>query len=628
MKYQDIYNQSVQQPEAFWQKMAEELHWQEFPKQILDAKRPPFYKWFADGKINICQNALDRHVDQGRGDQPALIYDSPVTNTQRTWTFVQLRDETAKLAGALAANGITKGDRVIIYMPMIPQAVMAMLACARLGAIHSVVFGGFAAEQLATRLDDAQAKLVLTASCGIEPQRIVEYKPLLDKAIALCKHKPAKCIVLQRPQHPAKLNPPRDLDWEEAIAKARPADCAVLNATDELFILYTSGTTGFPKGVIHDIGGYAVALQWTMTHLYDAQPGDVYWAASDVGWIVGHSYIVYGPLLHGCATIVYEGKPVGTPDAGAFWRVIARHKVKVLFTAPTALRAIKKEDPQGKLTADYDLSALKALFLAGERCDPDTLKWAEERLKVPTIDHWWQTETGWAITGLPTGIEAMPIKSGAAGVPMVGYDVSIFNHAHKQVATGELGAIAVKLPLPPGTFPNLWRNEKRYLQALEIIDGYYMTGDAGYKDADNYVYVMSRTDDIINVAGHRLSTGQMEEILTSHQDVAEAAVFGVNDEIKGQTPLGLVIKNANSQLEDEQLAAELIQLIRDKLGPVAAFKSVAAVARLPKTRSGKILRAVMRKVANAESWDMPATIDDPAIMDEIASALTQLGYPR
>ncbi len=632
MNYQDIYRRSLQDPLSFWKEAAKELHWQKFPEKILDASSPPFYKWYPDGKINICQNALDRHADAGRGNVPALIYDSPVTDTQGSWTFAELRDEVALLAGVLAANGVGKGDRVVIYMPMIPQAVMAMLACARIGAIHSVVFGGFAAEQLALRLDDAKAKLVLSASCGIEPGRIVRYKPLLNEAISLCKHKPEKCLIFQRPQEPAELHPERDLDWLAALKTATPADCAVTSATDNLFILYTSGTTGFPKGVVHDIGGYAVALKWTMSNIYGAKPGDVYWTASDVGWIVGHSYIVYAPLLQGCTTVVYEGKPVGTPDAGAFWRVLSQHKVKTLFTAPTALRAIKKEDPEGNLVKNYDLGNFKSLFLAGERCDPDTIRWAKNALGVPAIDHWWQTETGWAITALPAGLDPelkqWKVKEGSAGVPMVGYDVRILNKEGDSLPADALGAIAVKLPLPPGTFPGLWQNEERYLQPLQVFENYYMTGDAGYTDKGGYVYVMSRTDDIINVAGHRLSTGQMEEILTSHRDVAEAAVFGVADDIKGQIPLGLVIKNAGSQIREDELTTELVQLVRDRLGPVAAFKVIGVVPRLPKTRSGKILRGIMRKLANGEDWQVPATIDDPAIPEEVRGVLKTLGYPK
>ena len=623
--YKTIYRQSLDNPQEFWAAAAKDLHWQKPFTKVLDETDKPFYKWFPDGKINACYNALDRHLE-ARGDQSALIYDSPVTNTKRTYSFRELCNETAQLAGAMKEQGIKKGDRVIIYMPMIPQAVMAMLACARLGAIHSVVFGGFASEQLAARIEDAQADLILSASCGIEPQRLVEYKPLLDEAIEKSRHKPKRCIIFQRPELQADLIAGRDLDWEETVVGAQPTDCEELAATDELFILYTSGTTGFPKGVIHDIGGYLVSLKWTMFHIYGAEPGEVYWAASDVGWIVGHSYIVYAPLLHGCTTVLYEGKPVGTPDAGAFWRVISEHRVGVMFTAPTAFRAVKKEDPQGKLLSRYDLSRFRTLFLAGERCDPDTMKWAEDKLKVPVIDHWWQTETGWSITALPYGMEKMKVKAGSAGIPVVGYDVRILDGDGKELAAGEFGAIAVKLPLPPGTFPNLWRNEERYLSALNIYEGYYVTGDAGYKDEEGYVYVMSRTDDVINVAGHRLSTGAMEEILTGHKDIAEAAVFGVADELKGQVPLGLVVKNAGSSLNDELLKKELIQLVREKIGPVAAFKTVSPVPRLPKTRSGKILRSTMRKMADGEEWTMPATIDDPTILDEIKQVLSELGY--
>ncbi len=632
MKYKDIYRASLNSPDDFWADAANKLRWQKPFEHTLDASNKPFYKWFSGGKINMCDNAIDRHVDEGRGDNPAIIYDSPVTNTKQTYSYKQLRDEVALVAGVLISHGLVKGDRVVIYMPMIPQALIAMLACARIGVIHSVVFGGFAADQLAVRIQDSEAKLVLSASCGIEPNRIVEYKPLLDKAIELSSHKPEKCIIYQRPQCLADLQEGRDFNWEEQKAINNPVACAETLATDELFILYTSGTTGHPKGVVHDIGGYAVALNWTMENLYDAQAGDVYWAASDVGWIVGHSYIIYAPLLCGCATVIYEGKPVGTPDAGAFWRVVQEHKVKIMFTAPTAIRAIKREDPEGKIVKNYDISNLESLFLAGERCDPDTVSWSQSHLKVPVIDHWWQTETGWAITGLPMGIEkvpnAMEIKIGSAGVPIVGYDVKIVDAQGQEKDVNEFGNIVIKLPLPPGTFPTLWRNDEKYLIPMTKLPGYYVTGDAGYKDEDGYIFVMSRTDDVINVAGHRLSTGAMEEVLTSHKDIAEAAVFGINDELKGEVPLGLVVMNNDAKLSAKDICPELINLMREKIGPVAAFKLVACVPRLPKTRSGKILRGTMAKIANGEEWNMPPTIDDPAILDEISAALKSMGYPH
>ena len=626
--FNPIYRRSIEDASSFWSEVAQQLEWQKPFSKVIDDSNKPFYQWFCDGKINVCHNALDRHVNAGNGERAALIYDSPITGTKQSYTFSQLRDETAKVAGMLVNNGIGKGDRVVIYMPMVPQAVMAMLACARLGAIHSMVFGGFAADQLATRIDDAKAKLILSTSCGIEPSGLIEYKPMLDEALKISSHKPQKVIILQRKQHQAQLEAGRDLDWDAEISKAELAPCAEVAATDALFILYTSGTTGSPKGVVHDGGGYAVALNWTMHNIYGANSGDVFWAASDVGWIVGHSYIVYAPLLHGCTTILYEGKPVGTPDAGAFWRVISEHKVNMLFTAPTALRAIKREDPDGKLIKDYDISKLKYFFLAGERCDPDSAIWAEKHLGVPTIDHWWQTETGWAITALPYGIEKMPTKIGSAGVPMVGYDVHILDKNGKDVPPGEFGSIAVKLPLPPGTFPTLWRNEERYKQSMSIFDGYYVTGDAGYMDEDGHVFVMSRTDDVINVAGHRLSTGEMEEVLTGHIDIAEAAVFGVHDELKGQLPLGLVIKNASSNKNDEVLIEELIQLIRAKIGPVAAFKQVAIVAKLPKTRSGKILRKTLSQIANSEEHKVPPTIEDPNVLEDLKNQLQKLGYAR
>lgn len=629
--YRDSYKLSLDNPREFWKQEAKKLRWQKEFTKVLDDSKKPFYSWFSDGKINICDNALDRHIDEGRGDNTAIIYDSAATDTKAKYSYNELRDEVSLLAGVMQKHNVSKGDRVIIYMPMIPQAVIAMLACARIGAIHSVVFGGFSSDQLAVRIEDSSAKMVLAASCGIEPNRIVEYKPLLDKAIDLSSHKPEKCIIFQRPQCQASLIAGRDFDLEEEKGDATATACVETDATDELYILYTSGTTGHPKGVVHDIGGYAVALNWTMENIYDAHPGDVYWAASDVGWIVGHSYIVYAPLLRGCTTIVFEGKPVGMPDAGTFWRVIAEHKVKVMFTAPTTFRAIKREDPEGKMMDDYDMSSLKLQFLAGERCDPDTISWAYNKLKVPVVDHWWQTETGWAITSLPMGTDdgkKMEVKSGSAGVPMVGYDVRIVDDEGKEKAIGELGNIVVKLPLPPGTFPTLWRNDEKFLGPMTQIPGYYITGDAGYKDEDGYVFVMSRTDDVINVSGHRLSTGEMEEVLTSHKQIAEAAVFGVDDEVKGQLPLGLVVMNSDATSSPADTVEELIQLIRDKIGPVAAFKLVACVTRLPKTRSGKILRNTMAKIANGVEWNMPPTIEEPAVLDEIGKALKQLGYPQ
>ena len=626
--FSDIYKASITSPDEFWGKEAQKLRWQKKFTQVLDDSKKPFYKWFSDGNINICDNAVDRHVDEGRGDNPAIIYDSPVTNTKKIYTYKEMLRQVSLLAGVLAKYNVKKGDRVVVYMPMIPQALFAMLACARIGAIHSVVFGGFAADQLAVRIQDSTAKLVLTASCGVEPGRVVEYKPLLDKALELSKHKPEKCIVFQREQCKATMSEGRDLDWEDEMKNSSEVPCAITAATDELFILYTSGTTGHPKGVVHDIGGYAVALSWTTENLYGVKAGDVFWAASDVGWIVGHSYIVYAPLLCGCATVLFEGKPVGTPDAGAFWRVVEEHKVKILFTAPTAIRAIKKEDPEGELVAKYDLGCLQTFFLAGERCDPDSVHWSHDKLKVPVIDHWWQTETGWAITALPAGSDMSKVKIGSAGVPMVGYDVRIINDEGEEKKAGELGNIMVKLPLPPGTFPTLWQNDEKFLGPMTEVEGFYSTGDAGYKDEDDYVHVMSRTDDVINVAGHRLSTGGMEEVLTGHKEVAEAAVFGIADEIKGQLPLGLVVLSSSATTPPDKLAPELVQLVRDKIGPVAAFKLVACAPRLPKTRSGKILRGTMAKIADGVEWNMPATIDDPASLDEITEVLKQLGYPK
>ncbi len=611
-----------------WQQAAQDIHWYQAPKIVLDSSNPPFYRWFPDGVTNACYNALDIHVEQGRGEQLAVIYDSPVTDTKRHYTYAQLLSEVARFAGVLAAQGVTKGDRVLVYMPMVPEALIAMLACARLGAIHSVVFGGFASNELAVRIDDATPKVIVSATCGVEPSRVVAYKPLLDNAIELAQHKPGSCIILHRPMQDATMVAGRDLDWADAVASAEPADCVPVNANDPLYILYTSGTTGQPKGVVRDTGGSIVALKWSMKNIYNVEPGDVYWAASDVGWVVGHSYIVYGPLFGGNTTVIYEGKPVGTPDPGAFWRVIQEHNVKVMFTAPTAFRAIKKEDPQGEYLAKYDLSGLQSLFLAGERCDPHTLEWAQEKLQIPVIDHWWQTETGWPICSNCLGIEFLPIVPGSPARAVPGYDVQALDEAGNPVAAGDIGALAVKNPLPPGTFITLWNAEQRFVDSyFSRFPGYYETGDAGYVDENGYVFVMSRTDDVINVAGHRLSTGAMEEVLSDHDDVAECAVIGVADAMKGQLPLGLLVLNDGVTRAAGEIAAEAVQHMRERIGPVAAFKLCAVVDRLPKTRSGKILRGTMRSIADGQSWKTPATIDDPAILEEIASALAKLGYP-
>jgi propionyl-CoA synthetase len=557
-----------------------------------------------------------------------LIYDSPVTSTIKTYTYSQLLAEVASFAGVLTVQGIAKGDRVIIYMPMVPEAVVAMLACARIGAIHSVVFGGFAAKELATRIDDARPKLMVSASCGIEINRVIPYKPLLDKAIELANHKPERCLILQRPQEPASLIPGRDLDWAEALAAAEPVGCTPVAATDPLYILYTSGTTGIPKGVVRDNGGHLVALKWSLKHIYGVEPGEVYWAASDVGWVVGHSYIVYAPLFHGCTTILYEGKPVGTPDPGAFWRVISQHGVSVLFTAPTAFRAIKREDPRGEHIRRYDLSRFRTLFLAGERCDPDTLRWAQDQLGVPVIDHWWQTETGWPISANPLGLEMLPVKPGSATKPMPGYDVRVLNE-QQEVPDGQIGTIVIKLPLPPGCLPTLWQNEAGFQRSyLSAFPGYYLTADAGYKDEDGYLWIMSRTDDIINVAGHRLSTGAIEEVLASHPDVAECAVIGAADEIKGELPVGTIVLKAGVDRPHAEIVRELIQMVRDRIGPVASFKMATVVKRLPKTRSGKILRGTMKKIADGQEYRAPATIDDPVILEEITLAFEEIGYPQ
>ena len=610
-----------------WQQAAQDIHWYESPGQVLDDSNPPFYRWFPDGSTNACYNALDLHVEQGRGEQDALIYDSPVTETKRRYSYAQLLDEVSRFAGVLASRGVEKGDRVIVYMPMVPEALIAMLACARLGAVHSVVFGGFASNELAVRIDDAAPKAIVSASCGVEPSRIVDYKPLLDAAIDLAEHKPDSCIILQRPMQAAELLPGRDLDWAEAMMDAEAVPCVPVAANDPLYILYTSGTTGQPKGVVRDTGGSIVALKWSMKNIYDTNPGDVYWAASDVGWVVGHSYIVYGPLFNGSTTVIYEGKPVGTPDPGAFWRVISEYQVKVMFTAPTAFRAIKKEDPEGKYLQQYDLSCLQSLFLAGERCDPNTLAWAQDKLGVPVIDHWWQTETGWPICSNCLGIELLPIVPGSPARPVPGYDVQVLDETGEPVPAGNIGALVVKEPLPPGTFTTLWNAEDRFVSAyFSRYPGYYETGDAGYIDENGYIFVMARTDDVINVAGHRLSTGAMEEVLAEHPDVAECAVVGVADTMKGQLPLGLLVLNAGVDRPVEEVVTESIAHMREKIGPVAAFKLCAVVDRLPKTRSGKILRGTMRSIADGESWKMPATIDDPVILDEITATLQGLGY--
>ena len=628
--YRQIYERSLTQPDAFWGEAAEALHWDRKWDKVIDSSQAPFYGWFKGGRLNTCYNAVDRHVAAGRGSQAAIIHDSPVTNSKRTITYAELKELTSKFAGAMAQRGVKHGDRVIIYMPMIPEALIAMLACARIGAIHSVVFGGFAAHELATRIDDAKPVAIVSASCGIEPGRVIAYKPLLDRAIEQAKHKPSHCIVLQRPQCAAELVAPRDLDWKTVADAAHPVDCVPVEATDPLYILYTSGTTGQPKGVVRDNGGHATALLWTMRHIYGVEPGEVYWAASDVGWVVGHSYICYAPLLNGNTTIVYEGKPVGTPDAGAFWRVIAEHKVSVMFTAPTAFRAIRKEDPEGEFVRKYDLSHFRTLFLAGERCDPDTLIWAESQLGVPVIDHWWQTETGWAIAANPLGIEHLPVKPGSPTVAMPGYDVQVLDEEGQQVEqAGTIGAIVIKLPLPPSCLPTLWQADERYRQAyITRYPGYYLTGDAGYIDEDGYLFIMSRIDDIINVAGHRLSTGGMEEVLAGHPAVAECAVIGVDDALKGELPMGFVVLQSGIKQSEEEIKKELVAKVRNEIGPVAAFKLVTIVKRLPKTRSGKILRGTMKSIADDKTWRMPATIDDPAILGEVATSLKSLGYAK
>lgn len=625
--FNEIYASSLANPSSFWDQAAQGVSWYKPWSKVLDDSNAPFSRWFAGGELNTCYNAVDRHVEAGNGAQPAIIYDSPVTETVQVITYRELQDLVARFAGALKACGVSKGDRVLLYMPMIPQSVVAMLACARLGAVHSVVFGGFAPSELATRIDDAKPKAIVSASCGIESRRVVQYKPMLDAAIDLAEHKPDTVIVSQRPQATASMIEGRDIDWNDAVAQSVPAACVAVKATDPLYILYTSGTTGQPKGVVRDNGGHAVALRWTMEHFYDVRPGDVFWAASDVGWVVGHSYIVYGPLLAGCTTVVFEGKPVGTPDAGTFWRVIAQHQVTTLLTAPTALRAIRREDPDARLLGKYDLSHFRALFLAGERSDPDTLCWAEHHLKVPVIDHWWQTETGWAVAGNPLGVHLFPIKYGSVTRPMPGWDVRVLDVFQNEVPNGETGALCVKLPLPPGALPTLWNADERFKKSyLQTYPGYYETGDAGFVDKDGYVHVMARTDDIINVAGHRLSTGAMEEVLASHKDVAECAVVGVADGLKGQVPLGFLCLKAGVMRPHEEIAREVIQLVRERIGPVADFKRALVVDRLPKTRSGKILRATMQKIADGQDFRVPATIDDAGVLPEIGDALRKFGH--
>ena len=629
MGYREVYQSSKENSEQFWLDAAKAIDWDQFPTKALNDANAPLYEWFTDGMVNTCYNAVDRHVENGRADQTAIIYDSPITGVKDKITYAELKDKVASLAGAMVAKGITKGDRVIVYMPMVPEALVAMLACARIGAVHSVVFGGFAANELAVRIDDAQPKMILAASCGLEPNRVVEYKPLIDGAIELASHKPETVFILQREQCTANLIEGRDYDWNAVQEGITPADCVSVEGNHPAYILYTSGTTGAPKGVVRPTAGHLVALNWTMKNVYNVDPGDVFWAASDVGWVVGHSYICYGPLIHGNTTIVFEGKPVGTPDAGTFWRVISEHNVRSFFTAPTAFRAIKREDPKGEYKAKYDLSCLNALYLAGERADPDTIYWAQNLLGVPVIDHWWQTETGFAIAANPLGIEALPIKVGSPSVAMPGYDVQILDEGGNPMKAGELGAIAIKLPLPPGTLPTLWNAEERFKKSyLTTFPGYYETGDAGMIDEDGYLYIMARTDDVINVAGHRLSTGGMEEVLANHPDVAECAVIGVSDELKGQLPVGFLCLTTGVNRPHDEIVKECVKMMRDQIGPVAAFKLAVVVNRLPKTRSGKILRAIMVKIADGKDFKMPATIDDPAILDEIREALQTIGYAK
>jgi propionyl-CoA synthetase len=629
-RFDEIYARSIADPQGFWAEAAEDIHWYKRWDKVLDDSKPPFYRWFVGAETNTCYNAVDRHVADGRGDQYAFIYDSPVTGgVQRKITYAELQDQVARFAGVLKSIGVGYGDRVIVYMPMVPEAAIAMLGCARIGAVHSVVFGGFAPHELSTRIDDCKPKAIVTATCGIEPGRIVQYMPMVEGAIELAKHKVGNVVLLQREQYPVAPKAGRDVDWHDAMAAAKPADCVPVKATDPLYILYTSGTTGQPKGVVRDTGGHIVALKWSMQYVYGVAPGEIYWAASDVGWVVGHSYIVYAPLFHGCTSIMFEGKPVGTPDAGVFWRVISEHKVSAMFTAPTAFRAIKREDPNGKLLKQYDLSNFRTLFLAGERTDPDTLHWAEDMLKVPVIDHWWQTETGWAMGANCIGIEMLPVKPGSPTRPVPGYDIQILDTKGQPLPAGKMGAICVKLPLPPSGFPTLWNADQRYISSyMAKFPGYYETGDAGFLDEEGYIFVMARTDDVINVAGHRLSTGAIEEVLASHRDVAECAVIGVADQLKGQLPLGFLVLKAGVNRPHEEIVSEAVKLVREEIGPVAAFKTAAVVERLPKTRSGKILRGTMQKIADSAEYKVPATIDDPAILDEISTALKSVGYAR
>ena len=629
MAYKDIYARSMADPEGFWLEQAEAIDWVQKPSKALFDENAPLYEWYSDGLVNTCWNAVDRHVEAGRGAQAAIIHDSPVTGTKHRISFAQLRSRVARLAGALRAKGVQKGDRVIIYMPMVPEALEAMLACTRIGAVHSVVFGGFAAHELAVRIDDCTPKAIIAASCGVEPGRVVHYKPLIDGAIEQAAHKPEFCVIFQREEEVAHLTPGRDVDWHACQYGVEPADCVPVEGNHPAYILYTSGTTGNPKGVVRATAGHLVALNWSMKNIYNVDPGDVFWAASDVGWVVGHSYICYGPLIHGNTTIVFEGKPVGTPDAGTFWRVISEHNVRSFFTAPTALRAIKRDDPEAKELRRYDISNLRALYLAGERADPDTINWAAEKMGVPVYDHWWQTETGWAIAGNPAGLEALPVKIGSPTVAMPGYDVQILDEGGHEVPPGTLGAIAVKLPLPPGTLPTLWNAETRFRKSyLDTFPRYYETGDAGMKDEDGYLWIMARTDDVINVAGHRLSTGAMEEVLANHPDVAECAVIGVSDTLKGQAPVGFLCLTKGVERDHGDIVRECVALVRNQIGPVAAFKLAVVVDRLPKTRSGKILRAIMVKLADGQEFKMPATIDDPVIIDEITDALQGIGLAK